>query len=215
MASAESSFINFSQHFLIAMPGMEDSDFARSVVYVCEHTEQGALGLCINKPQPGVLLPDLFAQLKMPLKRTDLQDLPVCWGGPVQPERGFVLHHQYQKRLSGKTDADDAGKDGQDDAVAWHYTSSLRIADGLQMTTSRDILEALAEGGGPAPLFVTLGYSAWGRGQLESEVLQNSWLTVPANQALIFDIPLDVRYEQAMQLLGVTPGSLAVQAGRA
>ncbi len=191
------------------MPGMEDPGFARSVVYICEHTERGALGLCINKPL-GLTLSELFEQIKLPLKRDDLHDLPVCWGGPLQPERGFVLHTQPQTAHEDAT-----GDTAPSDTARWHYASSLLTADGLQMTTSRDILEALSEGGGPAPLFAALGQASWDQGQLEKEMRNNSWLTVPANHALIFDTPLDMRYDRAIRLLGVTPGSLTVQAGTA
>lgn len=204
VSAVDSPVLNWSGHFLIAMPGMEDPGFARSVVYICEHTERGALGLCINKPL-GLTLSELFEQIKLPLKRDDLHDLPVCWGGPLQPERGFVLHTQPQT----------AQEDATGDTARWHYASSLLTADGLQMTTSRDILEALSEGGGPAPLFAALGHASWDQGQLEKEVRDNSWLTVPANHALIFDTPLDMRYDRAIRLLGVTPGSLTVQAGTA
>lgn len=191
------------------MPGMEDPGFARSVVYICEHTERGALGLCVNKPL-GLTLSELFEQIKLPLKRDDLQDLPVCWGGPLQPERGFVLHTQPPAAQE-----EPAGDTAPDDTARWHYASSLLTADGLQMTTSRDILEAISEGGGPVPLFAALGHASWEQGQLEKEMRDNSWLTVPASHALIFDTPLDMRYDRAIRLLGVTPGTLTVQAGTA
>jgi putative transcriptional regulator len=209
VSAVDSPVLNWSGHFLIAMPGMEDPGFARSVVYICEHTERGALGLCNNKPL-GLTLSELFEQIKLPLKRDDLHDLPVCWGGPLQPERGFVLHTQPQTAQEDAT-----GDTAPSDTARWHYASSLLTADGLQMTTSRDILEALSEGGGPAPLFAALGQASWDQGQLEKEMRNNSWLTVPANHALIFDTPLDMRYDRAIRLLGVTPGSLTVQAGTA
>ena len=192
------------------MPGMEDPGFARSVIYICEHTERGALGLCINKPL-GLTLSELFEQIKLPLKRDDLQDLPVCWGGPLQPERGFVLH--TQPPITEEESASDVASN--DTTARWHYASSLLTADGLQMTTSRDILEAISEGDGPAPLFAALGHASWEQGQLEQEMRDNSWLTVPASHALIFDTPLDMRYDRAIRLLGVTPGTLTVQAGTA
>ena len=214
MPSAESPSINWSQHFLIAMPGMEDPAFARSVVYICEHNQHGALGLCINKPL-GMTLAELFEQIRMPLKRQDLQDLPVCWGGPVQSERGFILHPQHEDNATATQEETGPASQTGDEAVRWHYTSSLQTPDGLQMTTSRDILEALSEGGGPASLFAALGYASWGQGQLEEEIRHNSWLTVPASQALIFDTPLDMRYALAFDLLGIAPGSLTMQAGTA
>lgn len=230
MTAAQTSSVNWSQHFLIAMPGMEDPSFARSVVYICEHNQHGALGLCINKPL-GMTLAELFDQIRMPLKRHDLRDLPVCWGGPVQTERGFILHPQHEEEPASSSvstnkdeerrDADNkdaTGNDNEADAepgMRWHYTSSLHTPDGLQMTTSRDILEALSEGSGPASLFAALGYSSWGQGQLEDEVRHNSWLTVPASQALIFNTPMELRYELAFELLGIAPGRLTMQAGTA
>ena len=153
---------------------------------------------------------ELFEQIKLPLKRNDLHDRPVCWGGPLQPERGFILHTQPQA-----VQEDRASETAPHDVARWHYASSLLTSDGLQMTTSRDILEALSEGGGPAPLFAALGYSSWDRGQLEDEVRNNNWLTVPAAHALIFDTPLDMRYDRAIRLLGVAPSSLTMQAGTA
>ncbi|MDO4795196.1 MAG: YqgE/AlgH family protein [Brachymonas sp.] len=223
MTAAPSSCVNWSQHFLIAMPGMEDPAFARSVVYICEHNADGALGLCINKPL-GMTLAELFEQIRMPLRRQDLRDLPVCWGGPVQAERGFILHPQHEGEAASHMPANDSGVASESDAddetsagqsARWHYTSSLPTPDGLQMTTSRDILEALSEGSGPRSLFAALGYSSWGKGQLEDEVRHNSWLTVPASQALIFDTPLELRYNLAFELLGIAPGRLTMQAGTA
>lgn len=209
VSAVDSPVLNWSGHFLIAMPGMEDPGFARSVVYICEHTERGALGLCVNKPL-GLTFSELFEQIKLPLKRNDLHDRPVCWGGPLQPERGFILHTQPQAVQEDRT-----SETAPHDVARWHYASSLLTSDGLQMTTSRDILEALSEGGGPAPLFAALGYSSWDRGQLEDEVRNNNWLTVPAAHALIFDTPLDMRYDRAIRLLGVAPSSLTMQAGTA
>ena len=210
MTSAETPPINWSQHFLIAMPGMEDPGFARSVVYICEHNEHGALGLCINKSL-GISLSELFEQIQAPLKRDDLQDQAVCWGGPVHSERGFILHPQHEKAPGD----DPAPDDDTSHATHWDYASTLRTPDGLQMTTSRDIIEALSEGSGPAQLFAALGYSSWGKGQLEDEVRHNSWLTVPADRTLIFDTPLDMRYTRAIELLGFDPGNLTLQSGTA
>lgn len=228
MTAAKTPSVNWSQHFLIAMPGMEDPSFARSVVYICEHNQHGALGLCINKPL-GMTLAELFDQIRMPLRRHDLRDLPVCWGGPVQSERGFILHPQHEDEVAAQPapDSDNStddeasahdnepADDAAESATRWHYTSSLHTPDGLQMTTSRDILEALSEGSGPASLFAALGYSSWGQGQLEDEVRHNSWLTVPASQALIFDTPMELRYELAFELLGISPDRLTMQAGTA
>ncbi len=201
MPSTESAHINLSQHFLIAMPGLQDSGFGRSVVYICEHNEHGAFGLCINKPLD-MPLEDLFAQNRLPLKRADLIGQRICWGGPLHPEHGFILH----KKPEPDTTASEPDSS---------YTSSLHTADGLQMTTSKDVLDALSEGSGPAKVFAALGYSAWSNGQLEDEIRSNSWLTVAADHALIFEVPFDERYDRAMLLLGVQPWALACQAGTA
>ena len=198
MSSDSASTLNLAQHFLIAMPGMEDDLFAQSVVYICEHGAHGALGLVINKPAD-LLLDDLFEQVSMPLGRKDLQGTSILWGGPVQTERGFVLHPRVEDPES-KLSA---------------YDSSMTMADGLQLTTSRDILQELSEGRGPERLLVTLGYSAWDGGQLEDELKRNSWLTVPASHAVMFDTPVSQRYEKAMELLGIHPGMLSSAAGRA
>src|SRR5215213_2514526 len=162
--------INLTNQFLIAMPGMADDTFAGAVIYMCEHTEQGALGLVINKPID-IKLKSLFEKVELTLDREDLADAPVYFGGPVQTERGFVLH----ERLGGE-----AGEGG-------HYSSSLQIAGGLEMTTSKDVLEALSHGAGPKKVLVTLGYSGWGAGQLEDEIGRNGWLTVHAAPEVIFD----------------------------
>ncbi|MCB2018490.1 MAG: YqgE/AlgH family protein [Hydrogenophaga sp.] len=195
--SSDSAPINLTNHFLIAMPGLNDDLFGRSVVFMCEHSERGALGLVINKPAD-IRLPDLFEKVELPLGRDDLQDTPVFQGGPVQTERGFVLH--------------DAIEAGEGESV---YASTLTIPGGLEMTTSRDVLEAMASGAGPRRVFVSLGYSSWGQGQLESEITENSWLTVLADPALIFDTPVEQRYEKAMALLGLEPWMLSRDAGHA
>ncbi len=191
-----STSINLTNQFLIAMPGMGDGTFAGSVVYLCEHTEKGALGLVINKPID-IKLKNLFEKVELPLDRADLADEPVYFGGPVQTERGFVLHEP----LDGDTDT--------------RYNSSLRIEGGLEMTTSKDVLEALSNGSGPKRVLVTLGYSGWGAGQLEDEMSRNGWINVSAERAIIFDTPVDQRYEKALSLLGIDARMLSQEAGHA
>ncbi len=187
---------NFTNQFLIAMPGMGDETFAGAVVFLCEHTEKGALGLVINKPID-IKLRNLFEKVELSLDREDLADEPVYFGGPVQTERGFVLHERIA--VEGGT-----------------YNSSLAIAGGaLEMTTSKDVLEALSNGAGPRKLLVTLGYSGWGAGQLEEEIGRNGWLTVDAEPSVIFDTPVEDRYTRALSLLGVDPGLLMPGAGHA
>ena len=188
--------INLTHHFLIAMPGLDDAAFAKSVIYMCEHTDRGALGLIINKPSD-INLKGLFDKVELPLRREDLTDALVFQGGPVQTERGFVLH---ESMMPGKESV---------------YASTMTIPGGLEMTTSKDVLEALSTGAGPRRVFVSLGYSAWGEGQLESEISDNSWLTVPADMSVIFDTPADERYEKAMLLLGLQSWMLSPEAGHA
>jgi putative transcriptional regulator len=190
--------INLTNQFLIAMPGMGDGTFAGTVVYLCEHTEKGALGLVINKPID-ITLRNLFEKVELTLEREDLAEVPVYFGGPVQTERGFVLH----ERLGG------AGAEGG------HYNSSLQIPGGLEMTTSKDVLEALSQGAGPKRILVTLGYSGWGAGQLEDELGRNGWINVGAQPDVIFDTPVQDRYSKALSLLGIDAGMLSQDAGHA
>jgi len=190
--------VNFTNQFLIAMPGMREGTFAGSVVYMCEHNDQGALGLVINKPID-IKLKNLFEKVELSLDRADLAEVPVYFGGPVQTERGFVLH----ERLGGQE-----GEGG-------HYNSSLQIPGGLEMTTSKDVLEALSNGAGPKKILVTLGYSGWGAGQLEDEMSRNGWINVGAEADIIFDTPVEQRYDKALSLLGIQAGMLSGEAGHA
>lgn len=190
----ETDPINFTHHFLIAMPGLQDATFAKSVIYMCEHSERGALGLVINKPSD-INLKKLFEKVELPLHREDLTQLPVFQGGPVQTERGFVLHESV---MPGNESV---------------YASTMTIPGGLEMTTSKDVLEALSTGYGPRKVFISLGYSSWGQGQLESEISDNSWLTVGADPAVIFDTPVEQRYDKALLLLGLQSWMLSPEAG--
>jgi putative transcriptional regulator len=179
--------------FLVAMPGMVDGHFNQTVTFVCEHNTEGAMGLVINRPTTL----DLREMLThMGLKGEKLPDgkLPVFWGGPVQPERGFVLHH---------TASDET------------WDSTLRVSEELSVTTSKDVLVAISEGRGPGTYLVTLGYAGWGAGQLESEILSNSWLNTPSDTAIIFSTSPEVRWEAAARLLGVDVRLLGSHAGHA
>ncbi len=188
--------INLTNQFLIAMPGMADDNFSRTVVYLCEHSKNGALGLVINRPTD-ITLKSLFEKVELSLDRDELAQQPVFFGGPVQTERGFVLHEKTGTEQSP-------------------YTSTLSIAGGgLEMTTSKDVLEALANGAGPRRLIVTLGYSGWSAGQLEEEIGRNGWLTVDADPKVIFDTPVEERYQRALSLLGFDPLMLSQEAGHA
>jgi putative transcriptional regulator len=198
--SGDSAPFNLTNHFLIAMPGLEDAMFSKSVVFVCEHTERGALGLVINKPSD-IKMAALFDKVDLPLKRMDLTDCPVFQGGPVQVERGFVLHEAIW-----------VAPDKSDESL---YASTMTIPGGLEMTTSKDVLEAISSGAGPRRVLVSLGYSAWGEGQLETELGENSWLTVDADPAVIFDTPVDQRYDRALSLLGLQSWMISTQVGHA
>ena len=198
MSSGSASPINLTNQFLIAMPGMGDDHFAGSVVYLCEHTERGALGLVINKPID-ITVASLFERVEMALEREDLAEVPVHFGGPVQTERGFVLHDP-QPAPEGEHSP---------------FQSTLSVPGGLAMTTSKDVLEALAAGGGPSRVLVTLGYSGWSAGQLEEEISRNGWLTVDADPRVIFDTPVAARYQRAVELLGIDPRMLSSDAGHA
>lgn len=197
----DSAPINLTNHFLIAMPALDDGLFTQSVVYVCEHSPQGALGLVINKPTD-ISVGQLFEKIELPLGRADLKDAPVLQGGPLQLDRGFVLHPSQQ------------ASDG--DTLEQVYASGMLIPEaGLEMTTSRDVLEAMSHGAGPRKLLLTLGYSSWGEGQLESELGANAWLTVAADPSVIFDSPVEQRWNAALALLGLQPWMISAQAGHA
>jgi len=234
--TADSLSINLTHHFLIAMPGLEDEAFAKSVVYVCEHSQRGAMGLVINKPSE-LSMEGLFEKVDLPLHRQDLINTPVLQGGPVHTERGFVLHdalwsHEaeqvgevtsplVQETAQPSAPEVQATVEAAQEAAALSavsdkesvYASTMTIPGGLEMTTSKDVLEALSIGAGPKRVLISLGYSAWGEGQLESELAENSWLTVGADMAVIFDTPVEQRYAQAMKLLGLEPWMLSNEVG--
>jgi putative transcriptional regulator len=193
--------IDLKHHFLIAMPRLEDETFAGSVIYMCEHGPRGAMGLIINKPAD-ISMRLLFDKVDLRLRREDLVQNPVGQGGPVQTERGFVLHDPLRM--------DKPEEDGGS-----IYASTLIVPGGLEMTTSRDVLEALSSGAGPRRVLVTLGYSSWGEGQLESELSENTWLTVPASADVIFEVPMAERYDRALDLLGLKSWMLSPDAGHA
>jgi putative transcriptional regulator len=193
--------IDLKHHFLIAMPGLEDETFARSVIYLCEHSERGAMGLIINKPAD-ISMRLLFDKVELPLRREDLMNNAVSQGGPLQTERGFVLH-------------DPIHLDKPQEEGGSVYASTLSVPGGLEMTTSRDVLEALSSGAGPRRVLITLGYASWGEGQLESELGENAWLTVAASTDVIFDVPMVERYDRALDLLGLKSWMLSPQAGHA
>jgi len=185
------SAVDLTHHFLIAMPSMVDPNFAKSLTYICEHNDQGALGVVVNRPID-MTLGNLFEQIDIPLCDAACGRLPVYFGGPVQVDRGFVLH-----RPPGD----------------WQSTLSINAQLGL--TTSRDILQAVAEGRGPERILVSLGYAGWAPGQLEQELTQNAWLTVGASLEVIFELPAEQRLSAAMRLLGVDLARLSDDVGHA
>jgi len=198
--STDSAPINLTHHFLIAMPGMRDETFGRSVVYLCEHSERGALGLVINKPSD-INLRALFEKVELPTDRTQIGDSPVFQGGPVKTERGFVLHEPMLADPPDNTEP--------------VYASTMTIPGGLELTTSKDVLEAVANGSGPHRFLLTLGYAGWGAGQLEEELSRNGWLTVQADPEIIFSVPPEERFAAAVRLLGIDVTMLSGEAGHA
>jgi putative transcriptional regulator len=187
--------VSLANHFLIAMPAMDDPNFSRTLTYICEHNADGAIGIIVNRPTD-LNLAGLFDRVSIPLddEATEARfaHLPVYFGGPVQTDRGFVLH-----RPTGQ------------------WQSSLNIGEGIALTSSRDILQAMAVNGEPAEVLVSLGYAGWTAGQLEWELSQNSWLTVAANADIIFSTPPEERLPAAMQLLGIDFARLSEVAGHA
>ena len=185
--------LNLANHFLIAMPSMQDPVFGGTVVYVCEHNENGVLGVVINKPTD-MTMQVLFERIDLKLEgdQDSAVDQPVMFGGPVRDDRGFVLHTPGQR-----------------------YSSSLTVTSEVAFTTSIDVLEAVASGDGPPRMLVSIGYSGWSPGQLEDEIGRNGWLTVGADPEILFGVPIEQRYTAAIRLLGIDPLMLASEAGHA
>jgi len=189
MTMTESTYL--THQFLIAMPALADPNFFQTVIYIGEHNANGALGLVINRPL-NLTLEQLLHHLKIATDRSDLAAMPVFHGGPVQPDQGFVLHNPVG-----------------------HWGATLRVTDQIGITTSRDILQATARGEGPQSLLVTLGYAGWGPGQLEQEMVENAWLSGPADLDILFHTPSDQRWLAAAALLGINLNLLSTDAGHA
>lgn len=177
--------------FLLAMPTLQDPNFHRTLTYVCEHSEHGAMGLVVNRPM-ALTVGEVLQHLDIEPKSTGIAQQPVHYGGPVEPERGFIVH-----------------------SPVGHWDGTLVLSESLGVTTSRDILEAMARGEGPEKALVTLGYSGWGAGQLEDEVARNSWLTCPASPDILFDIPAEERLATAAARLGIDLDLLSSDTGHA
>jgi putative transcriptional regulator len=183
--------VNLTGHFLIAMPAMTDPYFSKSVTFICEHNEDGAMGVVINRPID-MTLNALFEQIDLDIHNQPLATSAVHFGGPVQIDRGFVLHQP-----------------------AGEWQSTIAVHGNTALTTSKDVLEAVANGSGPEKLLVTLGYAGWAAGQLEQEMAQNAWLSVKAQDSVIFDMPSVDKFTAAMGLLGVDLSQLSEEAGHA
>jgi len=193
-ASSSASALNLANHFLIAMPSMQDPVFGGTVVYICEHNDKGVLGVVINKPTD-MTMEILFERIDLHLVdglHSGVVNEPIMFGGPVQDDRGFVLH-----------------------TPGAPYSSSLTVTSEVAFTTSIDVLEAVANGDGPQRLLVSIGYAGWSPGQLEDEIGRNGWLTVGADAHVLFDLPIEERYNAAIKLLGIDPMMLASEAGHA
>lgn len=187
--------MNLTNHFLVAMPGMKDPYFKRSVIYVCEHNEEGAMGLMINAPIDitiGKMLERVDVQPVHPQLNTDSLEKPVLNGGPVSEDRGFILHRPKDT-----------------------YESSIQMTSEISVTTSKDILSVLGTEAEPNRYLVALGYSGWEAGQLESELSENSWLTIEADPSVIFDTPIAERWQKAVQMLGIDVAQLSNDVGHA
>ena len=183
--------MNLTDHFLIAMPAMDDPYFSRTLIYIAEHNDQGALGLIVNRPID-MDLATLFEKIEVPLESPNVGRLPVYFGGPVQTDRGFVLHRPVG-----------------------NWQSTLAVTSEVGLTSSRDVLQAVGKDGQPGEIMVTLGYSGWSAGQLENELVQNAWLTVPADPRILFELPFEERLPSAMETLGINFSNLSEKAGHA
>lgn len=181
----------YTNHLLIAMPALTDTEFAHSVTLVCEHSDKGALGIVLNKPSP-MMLRDVLSQMKLAPRDEEIGAQIVLCGGPVRTDRGFVLH-----RPGGDWD------------------STHKVSELIQVTTSRDVLAAMARGEGPDDAFVALGFARWDAGQLEREIRDNDWLPVPADERLLFELPFTKRWQASWQFLGVDVEKLSPTAGNA
>ncbi|MCG8426523.1 MAG: YqgE/AlgH family protein [Chromatiales bacterium] len=186
-----SNTANLTNHFLIAMPSLADQNFHQTVTYICEHNQDGAMGITLNRPTD-LHLNDILGQLDIDHENGECGEQAIYIGGPVQTDRGFVLHNGNSR-----------------------WDSTLAITDEISVTTSIDILQAIAQGEGPEKTLIALGYSGWAGGQLEDEITANSWLNGPANETIIFDTPANQRWRAAAAAIGVDLNLLSTQTGHA
>ena len=183
------SYLN--NHFLIAMPALADPNFSHTVSYICEHTSQGAMGVVINRPTD-LVLGDLLEQLNIEAGDEEIARTPIYQGGPVQIDRGFILHQPLGD-----------------------WDSTLPVTEEIGLTMSQDIIEAIAHGMGPKKYHIALGYAGWDEGQLEEELLSNAWLSGPADKVIVFDEPVERRWQAAASALGVELNLLSTDVGHA
>lgn len=183
------SNLDLTDHFLIAMPGMMDPVFSKCLLYICEHHDQGALGLVVNKPI-AMNLASMLGEVGIKSANESLEKIPAYFGGPVEMERGFVLHEPVG-----------------------NWQSTIPVTEKMGLTTSRDILQALGEGSGPGHVLVALGYAGWAPGQIEHELSVNAWLTMKASADILFELPAEERLPAALKMLGVSWANLSESAG--
>ncbi|MDD5276990.1 MAG: YqgE/AlgH family protein [Methylovulum sp.] len=185
----QATYLN--NQFIIAMPSLADPNFSHTVTFLCQHSKEGALGIVINRPT-SMKLGEIFAQMDMPITSLSATETPIFMGGPMQQDRGFVLH-----------------------TPGGNWNASLAISDSIALTTSRDVLEAIAIGEGPEHYLVALGYAGWGEGQLEQEILDNAWLNTPYGEQILFDTPVNLRWNAAAEQIGIDINRLTTPAGHA
>lgn len=183
--------MNLTNHFLIAMPSLSDPNFYQTVTYLCAHDREGAMGIVINRPMP-FALGAILAQMDLETADTRIQEMTIFHGGPVQPDRGFIIHRPVRD-----------------------WESTIKVTEEIGVGTSRDILEAISRGTGPAQTLIALGYAGWGAGQLEREMAENAWLSAPADFSILFDTPAELRWQRAVTTLGVDLWQLSSDAGHA
>ncbi len=182
---------NLTSHFLVAMPSLKDPNFEKSVTYICAHNEEGAMGIVINKPLD-IDLGEIFEQMDIPTNNQETKDRTIFHGGPVHTDRGFILHQTNN-----------------------NWDSSIIISDEISVTTSKDILEAIATGDGPTESLIALGYAGWAEGQLEQEIMDNAWLSGPSNSEIIFKTPFDQCWNTVVGHMGIDIEKLSLDIGHA
>jgi putative transcriptional regulator len=204
--------MNLTNHFIIAMPDLKDPMFEKTVNFICQHTEQGAMGLTINRPT-NITVSEFLSQLDIPLVNKSLASQPIYLGGPVETGHGFILHSNDFDSPHSNSEVNSANEKEADTKRT--FAQTLKINDDISISSSLDILHAIANGNGPSEFLITLGYSGWGSNQIENEMKQNSWLNVPADNDIIFQTPSDKRWESAAMKLGINIHLISCDIGHA